>query len=122
MTSRPVACESWRISDEIWERMVPHLPAERPKPKGGRPRLPDRQAMEAILYLASTGCHWRDIPRELGARSTIHDRFQEWAAAGVFASLSQAGLICSDTLGGLNVLSRGRYMPQVAGIVDERSG
>ena len=42
----------------------------------------------------------RDL-RELGASSTIHDRFQEWEQAGFFKALWQAGLSVSDQLQGL---------------------
>lgn len=66
-----VAKGSWTISDALWGQMVPLLPPERPKPTGGRPRMPDRPAMEAIFYVLRTGCQWKALPRALGAGSTI---------------------------------------------------
>ena len=41
----------------------------------------------------STGCGWKALPRTLGAPSTIHDRFREWRAVGVFERLWRAGLL-----------------------------
>lgn len=41
------------------------------------------------------------MPRELGASSTVHDRFQEWEQAGVFKTLWQAGLNAYDELAGI---------------------
>jgi len=54
--------------------------------------MDDRRAFEAILYVLSTGIQWNALPRELGASSTVHGRFQEWGQAGLFKALWQAGL------------------------------
>ena len=40
------------------------------KKKTGRPRMDDRKAMNAIFYIARTGCQWKALPRSLGASST----------------------------------------------------
>jgi putative transposase len=86
-----------RISDQAWEQIQPLLPAPQRKKKKGRPRMNDRQAMVAIWYKLRTGCSWKALPRDLGAGSTVYDRFQEWQAAGVFDQLRQAGLLqCNE--------------------------
>ena len=81
------------ISDDVWAKIAPILPAPRHKNRRGRPRVDDRQAMSAIWYKFRTGCSWKALPPELGAGSTVHDRFQEWQAAGVFDQLRQAGIL-----------------------------
>ena len=86
----------YQIPDDLWERIEPMLPAPKPKKKPGRPRMEDRKAMAAILYVLDTGCCWKHLPRSLGAPSTVHDRFQEWRRAGVFQRLRQAGVIEPD--------------------------
>jgi putative transposase len=91
----------YQIPDALWERMVRVLPLPTPKKKDGRPRMDDRQAMTAILYVLRTGCQWKALPRSLGAPSTVHDRFQEWRAAQVFARLWAAGLLLYEELKGL---------------------
>lgn len=58
--------------------------------------MDDRQAMTAIWYKLSTDCSWKALPRDLGAGSTVYDRFQEWQAAGVFDQLRQAGILQDD--------------------------
>ena len=73
-----------------------HLPAY-----GGRPRLEDRRVFEAIVYVLRTGIQWNALPRELGASSTVHDRFQEWEQAGFFKALWQAGLHEYDDVQGI---------------------
>lgn len=49
----------YQIPDELWERLQPLLPPVMPKPKGGRPRMDDRQALDAIFYVLCTGCQWK---------------------------------------------------------------
>ena len=94
--------ESYRISDALWAEIEPLLSPENPKPKGGRPRMDNRQAMDAIFYLLRTGCQWKALPRSLGASSTVHDRFQEWQKAGVFHRMWKVGLEKYDELKGLD--------------------
>ena len=92
----------YQIPDSLWTEIETLLPAPPPKKKVGRPRMPDRQAMTAIFYLLRTGCQWKALPRSLGASSTVHDRFQMWVAAGVFAKLWQIGVQEYDVHVGLD--------------------
>ncbi len=87
------------LADDIWAQIAPILPLVRRKTRKGRPRMNDRQAMAAIWYKLQTGCSWKSLPRDMGAGSTIHDRYQEWQAAGVFDQLRQAGLLQDDADG-----------------------
>lgn len=87
--------------EDLWHALEPLLPEEPPKPKGGRPRIPDRAAFYAIFYLLRTGCQWNALPRSLGASSTVHDRFQVWVKEGVFKKFWTSGLIEYDVRVGL---------------------
>ena len=91
----------WEVSDELWEQICPLIPAAPSHAKGGRPRMQDRQAFEAIVYVLRTGIQWNALPRDLGASSTVHDRFQEWERAGFFKALWQAGLQEYDEIQGI---------------------
>jgi putative transposase len=91
----------WEVSDALWERVEPLIPPTPSHAKGGRPRLPDRHVFAAIVYVLRTGIQWNALPRELGASSTVHARFQEWTAAGVFAALWAAGVMEFDELIGI---------------------
>ncbi len=63
----PVATAPWVVSDELWARIEPLLPkVERRFRYPGRKRLPDRQALQGILFVLHTGIAWRHLPRELG--------------------------------------------------------
>jgi putative transposase len=94
--------DKWRIPDELWERIEPLLPSEKPHPKGGRPPMPKRQAIDAIFYILRTGCQWKALPRSLGAPSTVHDRFVEWRKVGAFRELWKRGLVEDDERKGLD--------------------
>lgn len=93
--------KQWCIPDELWEQLLVLLP-QRSYPKGGRPRAADRQCMDGIFYVLRTGCQWKALPRCFGAASTVHDRFQEWHAAGVFERAWQRGLLEYDIQKGLD--------------------
>ncbi len=77
------------VSDDLWEAIEPLLPTEPPKPKGGRPRVPDRAALAGIVFVLRTGCPWRLLPKELGcgSGSTCWRRLRDWQAAGVWEKL-----------------------------------
>lgn len=83
------------VSDELWQLIHPLLPLEPPKPKGGRPRVPDRAALEGILYVLQTGIGWEHLPHQLGYGSgmTCWRRLRDWSAAGVWEQLHQAMLV-----------------------------
>ncbi|CAN5224864.1 hypothetical protein BH24ACT19_BH24ACT19_03060 [soil metagenome] len=92
----------WTVSDELWERVQPLVPPAPSHAKGGRPRISDRQAFEAMVYVLRTGIRWNALPREMGARSsTVHARFQEWERAGFFEELWQAGVAEYDEMEGI---------------------
>ncbi len=68
---------------------------------GGRPRIDDRRAFAAMIYVLRTGIQWNAEPMELGASSTVHDRFQEWEKQHFFQVLWQAGLAEYDEVQGI---------------------
>ena len=99
-----VAAARWIVSDELWARIERLLPrVERRFRYPGRKRLPDRQALQGILFVLHTGMAWRHLPPELGfgGGSTCYRRLDEWQRAGVWerlhglllAELQAAGLI-----------------------------
>ena len=91
--------ESYKVSDEMWEMIKPHIPQRKnydPR-KGGRPRADDRKVFDAILFVARTGCQWNALNATgICPSSTAHLRFQEWTQAGFFQKLWELGLLAYD--------------------------
>ncbi len=69
----------------LMERLLP------PPSSLGRPRETDlRAVVNAILYMASTGCQWRQLPKEFPPYSTVQGYFYEWSREGRFAAINHA--------------------------------
>jgi len=95
----------FRISDELWAVLEPLLPVHVNTHRfgGGRPRVSDRRGADAIFSVLRTGGQWAAWNEtELCAKSTAHDRFSQWVAAGVVLKLWQAGLERFDDLKGID--------------------
>ena len=92
----------WEVDDELWEQVAPLVPPAPSHARGGRPCTPDRQAFTTILYVMRAGIQWNALPRDLGASSTVHDRFLAWARAGFFRRLCEAGLLSYEELAGID--------------------
>jgi transposase len=77
------------VSDELWSIVALHLPPERAKPKGGRPRVSDRAVLTGILFVLRTGIPWAMLPQEMGcgAGVTCWRRLRDWQQAGVWDRL-----------------------------------
>ena len=64
------------LTDGEWDFVEPLIPPAR---RGGNKRHVDvRELMNGIMYILSTGCQWRAIPKDLPPRSTVHDYLDLW--------------------------------------------
>ena len=72
------------MSDVQWNTIAPQLP----KPaKTVRPRNNDRNIINGILFILTTGCRWADMPDKYGSKSTAHLRFQELQQKGIWKKI-----------------------------------
>ena len=67
------------LSEAEWRLIEPLLPN---KPRGV-PRVDDRRVINGIFYVLRTGSPWRDLPERYGPYTTVYNRFNRWAKAGV---------------------------------------
>ena len=77
------------IPKGLWSVIEKILSAPASKPRGGRPRVPDRAALSGILFVRRAGIAWESLPPELGCGSgvTCWRRLREWQEAGVWDRL-----------------------------------
>jgi transposase len=61
------------VSDELWKAIKPLLPEWPDKPKGGRPRVPDRAALTSIVFVLKSGIPWKMLPKEMGFVALVLD-------------------------------------------------
>lgn len=74
------------LKDREWEIIKPFiLPAKH----GGRKRKTDmREVMNAILYIASSGCQWRMLPKSFPLVSTVRYYFYQWRNQELWARIN----------------------------------
>ena len=66
------------LTDEEWAYVAPLIPP--PKPGGGKRRTDMRAVMNAVMYILSTGCQWRYLPKDFPPYSTVHHYFVWWGS------------------------------------------
>ena len=95
--------DGWRMPDWLWQRIEPLLPERPAHPLGcHNPRVPDRDAMDAILLVLRTGMQWNALNATgICSCSSAYRRFREWAEAGVFLELWRQGLFAYDAKHGI---------------------
>ena len=69
------------LSDEVWGRIEPLLPAQYGK---GRPFRDHRQVIEGVVYRYRTGIAWRDLPAEFGPWQTVWKRHHRFSVDGTW--------------------------------------
>lgn len=95
-----------------WEVLSPHLPAPC---KRGRPRTVDLRAIvNAILYIATTGCQWRMVPKEFPAWTTVQGYFYRWRDDGVWSTINHHLVMAARE-------AMGREASPTAGVIDSQS-
>ena len=76
------------LTDDEWAHVAPLIP---PAKRGGNRRHVDvREVMNGIMYVLSTGCQWRAIPKDLPPRSTLFDYLDLWSWDGTLDRIHHA--------------------------------
>ncbi len=94
---RPGAVHSDLTARE-WALISPMLPAAK---RGGRPRTTDLRAVtDAILYIASSGCQWRMLPKDFPPVSTVQGYFYAWRDTGLWQGINHLLVMSARELEG----------------------
>ena len=76
------------LTDEEWTYVAPLIPPAKP---GGNKRTVDiREVMNGVMYVLSTGCQWRALPKDLPPKSTVHDYLILWSRDGTLDRIHHA--------------------------------
>jgi transposase len=100
------------LTDEEWALAEPLIPPG--KRGGGKRTVVMREVVNGLMYILSTGCQWRAIPKDLPARSTLYDYFDLWSWDGTLARIHYAlYVVCRER--------EGREASPTAAIIDSQS-
>lgn len=98
--------------DEEWALISVYMPQPYQR---GRPREVDlREIVNAIFYIAATGCQWRALPKSFSPYSTVQHYFYAWRNSGLWYRINAA-------LVRYMRLRQGRKPTPSAGIIDTQS-
>lgn len=84
------------VPDDLWQLLEPLIPLPRTRPQGGgRSRADNRAVFSAIAFVLTSNCPWRALPPVFGVKPpTVHRRFGEWAALGLWQRLYEKSVAC----------------------------
>src|SRR5271154_1694908 len=100
------------MTDAEWALLAPLMPVRRAI---GRPRETDlRAVVEGLLYMAATGCQWRQVPKEFPPYSTIQGYFYRWSRDGTMAQINHVLVMAARE-------KAGRDASPSAGVIDSQS-
>src|SRR6201984_3134678 len=86
------------LTDGEWALIEPHMPAVK---RLGRPRATElRNVLDAILYIARTGCQWRMLPKDFPPFTTVQGYFYDWRDDGLFEKINFALLLQTRPVAG----------------------
>ncbi len=100
------------LTDAEWNVIGSLLPARK---RLGRPRTTEmREVVNAILYMARTGCQWRLLPKDFPPRSTVQGYFYAWRGDGTWNRINHELLMRARE-------AEGRDASPTAGVIDGQS-
>jgi transposase len=72
-------------TDAEWALVKPFIASGKYATQAWEARL--RDILDAVLYVLTTGCQWRQLPKDFPPRSTVHDWFVRWHCRGALDRL-----------------------------------
>ena len=86
------------LTDAEWQLIEPLIPSA--KPGGGKRSVNMREVVNGVMYILSTGCQWRYIPKDLPPRSTVNGYFCLWSYHGTLDTIHHTLYVqCREQMG-----------------------
>lgn len=99
-------------TDAEWELVAGFLP---PPKRTGRPRTTElRDVLDAILYMAASGCQWAMLPNDFPPPSTVQRYFYDWRDTGLLRTINHHLVMAARE-------AQGREASPSAGVIDSQS-
>ena len=76
------------LTDDEWRLVEPLIPPG--KRGGGKRTVNMREVVNGLMYILSTGCQWRAIPKDLPPKSSVYDYFDLWTYDGTLERIHHA--------------------------------
>jgi transposase len=76
------------LTDDEWQLVEPLIPPG--KSGGSKRKVVMREIMNGLMYVLSTGCQWRAIPKDLPPKSSVYDYFDLWTYDGTLDRIHHA--------------------------------
>ena len=100
------------VTDAEWALVDPLIPPA--KRGGGKRTVEMRAVVNGLMYVLSTGCQWRAIPKDLPPKSTVYGYFDLWTYDGTLVRIHHALYVkCRE--------AAGREASPTAAVIDSQS-
>jgi putative transposase len=76
------------LRNDQWNQIKDLLPGKKRDP--GRTARNNRLFVDAVLWIARTGAHWRELPEPFGEWNSVFQRYNRWSKAGVWERMFRA--------------------------------
>src|ERR1700690_2007902 len=76
------------LTADEWRLVEPLIPPG--KTGGGKRTGMVREVGNGLMYILSTGCQWRAVPKDLPAKSSVYDYFDLWTYDGTLERIPHA--------------------------------
>lgn len=77
------------LNDVEWEKISALLPIK--DSRRGRPiEIDMREALNAMLYVAKTGCQWENLPSEFPNYNSVYYHYRKWCLDGSWEQMNRA--------------------------------
>jgi transposase len=100
------------VTHAEWTEIAPLIPPG--KRGGGKRKVNMREVVNGLMYVLSTGCQWRAIPKDLPPKSTVYGYFDLWTYDGTLDRIHHALYVKCRA-------AAGREASPTAAVIDSQS-